>query len=231
MILAWLYFIVLAAVMFALLFVILRAKDLWAVSNRIGFVKFGVRFHSKRPVLVFLGWFFMLRFMLALNLSLTGIMPQLASAIIFCLLVVSSFVICVVNRLFKSLFLYLAMCVMELFLVYIGLQVVIEAAMGTKQVFGALFLTFFILTQLIALVLVVADMVIRIIRCSKVKMSESEKEEPQTGTKLRKNLGEENYFDLDRKRTGISKGKKATPNDASVDHSLEFASRDKIDIR
>ena len=132
MVLAWIYFIVLAAVMFALLFMILRAKDLWAVSNRIGFVKFGVRFHSKRPVLVFLGWFFMLRFMLALNLSLTGIMPQLASAIIFCLLVVSSFVICVVNRLFKSLFLYLAMCVMELFLVYIGLQVVIEAAMGTK---------------------------------------------------------------------------------------------------
>ena len=169
MILAWLYFIVLAAVMFGLLFVILRAKDLWAVSNRIGFVKFGVRFHSKRPVLVFLGWFFMLRFMLALNLSLTGIMPQLASAIIFCLLVVSSFVICVVNRLFKSVFLYLAMCVMELFLVYIGVQVVIEAAMGTKQVFGALFLTFFILTQLISLVLVVIDMVIRIVRCFKSK--------------------------------------------------------------
>ena len=178
MILAWLYFIVLAAVMFALLFVILRAKDLWAVSNRIGFVKFGVRFHSKRPVLVFLGWFFMLRFMLALNLSLTGIMPQLASAIIFCLLVMTSFVICVVNRLFKSLFLYLAMCTMELFLVYIGLQVVIEAAVGTKQVFEALFLTFFILTQLIALVLVVVDMVIRIIRCSKPYMSKKVDSEP-----------------------------------------------------
>ena len=83
-------------------------------------MKFGVRFHSKRPILVFLGWFFMLRFLLALNLSLTDILPELASAIIFCVLVVTSFVICVVNRLFKSLFLYLAMCVMELFLVYIG---------------------------------------------------------------------------------------------------------------
>ena len=94
------------------------------------------------------------------------------------MLVVTSFVICVVNRLFKSLFLYLAKCVMELFLVYIGVQTVIEAATDTKKVFGALFLTFFILTQLIALVLVVVDMVIRIVRCSRAKMSKDDEEEP-----------------------------------------------------
>ena len=119
-ILAWAYLIVMVAVIGVLIFVILRAEDLWAVSNRIGFIKFGVRFHSKRPILVFLIWFFALRFLFALTLSLDGILPDLASGIIFCLLVVASFVICVVNRLFKSLFLYLAMCVMELFLVYIG---------------------------------------------------------------------------------------------------------------
>ena len=59
-ILAWIYLIVLAGVIFALFFVIMRAKDLWAVSNRIGFIKFGVRFQSKRPILVFLMWFFAL---------------------------------------------------------------------------------------------------------------------------------------------------------------------------
>ena len=117
--------------MFVLLYVISVAKDMWAVSNRIGFIKFGARYHSKRPVVVFLVWFFLLRFLLALTLSLNGIMSQLASAIIFCLLVVTSFVICVVNRLFVSIWLYLTMCVMELFLVYIGVQVVIEAAAGT----------------------------------------------------------------------------------------------------
>ena len=191
-----------------LLFVILRAKDLWAVSNRIGFVKFGVRFHSKRPILVFLGWFFMLRFLLALNLSLTDIMPELASAIIFCLLVVTSFVICVVNRLFKSIWLYLAMCVMELFLVYVGVQVVIEAAAETKDVFGPLFLTFFILTQLIALVLVVIDIIIRIIRCTKRKQPQ-DKAQGSTGTKLRKDLGVEDYFDLDRKRSNLKENKRS----------------------
>ena len=81
-------------------------------------------------------------------------MSQLASAIIFCVLVTASFAVAVVNRLFVSIWLYLAMCVMELFLVYIGVQVVIEAAAGTKEVFGILFLVAFISTQLIALVLV-----------------------------------------------------------------------------
>ena len=212
-ILAWIYLIVLAGVIFALLFVIMRAKDLWAVSNRIGFVKFGVRFHSKRPILVFLGWFFMLRFLLALNLSLTGNVPELASAIIFCLLVVTSFVICVVNRLFKSLFLYLAMCVMELFLVYIGVQVVIESAAGTKQIFSILFQVAFISTQLIAMVLVVIDMVIRIIKCYKNRYSKDEKSEPESGKKLRKDLGEEDYFGLDRKQAGKKKGGNSSVDD------------------
>ena len=59
-VLAWVYFIAFAVFMFALLYVISVAKDLWAVSNRIGFIKFGSRFHSKRPVVVFLVWFFTL---------------------------------------------------------------------------------------------------------------------------------------------------------------------------
>ena len=73
----------------------------------------------------------MLRFLLAINLSLVGTMPKLASAIFFCVLVMTSFVICVINRLFKSIWLYLAMCAMELFLVYVGVQTVIEAAAGS----------------------------------------------------------------------------------------------------
>ena len=59
-VLAWAYFMAFAVFMFALLYVISMAKDMWAVSNRIGFIKFGARFHSKRPVVVFLVWFFML---------------------------------------------------------------------------------------------------------------------------------------------------------------------------
>ena len=105
----------------------------------------------------------MLRFLLALNLSLTGIMPELASAIIFCLLVVSSFVICVVNRLFKSVFLYLAMCVMELFLVYVGVQVLIESIRGVKDFLLILFRPVFFGSQLIALILISIDLVIRIL--------------------------------------------------------------------
>ena len=196
-VLAWIYLIVLAGIMFAIFYVIMRAKDLWAVSNRIGFVKFGVRFHSKRPILVFLGWFFVLRFLLALNLSLTGIMPQLASAIVFCVLVVASFVICVVNRLFRSVWLFLAMCVMELFLVYIGVQVVVEAVIGTKDIFGILFMVVFVLSQLVAFVLVVIDMVIRIMRCCKANKASDDDKEAKTATKLRRDLGEEDYFGLD----------------------------------
>ena len=160
-------------------------------------MKFGVRFHSKRPILVFLAWFFLLRFLLALNISLTGIVPELASAIVFCVLVVTSFVICVVNRLFRSMWLFLAMCVMELFLVYFGVQTVVEAAIGTKKVFGVLFMTMFILSQLVALVLVIIDMVIRIMRCCKSKSVEQDEKEAKTTTKLRRDLGEENYFGLD----------------------------------
>ena len=92
---------------------------------------------------------------------------------------------------------------MELFLVYIGVQVLIESIMGTKTVFSILFLVFFLLTQLIVMVLVTIDLVIRIIRCCKNRYdNEEEKEEPTTGTKLRSQMGEKDYFDLDRKRTG-----------------------------
>ena len=59
-ILAWVYLVLMVGVIGVLTYFILRAKDLWAVSNRIGFIKFGVRFHSKRPILVFLTWFFVL---------------------------------------------------------------------------------------------------------------------------------------------------------------------------
>ena len=74
--------------------------------------------------------------------------------------------LCVVNRLFRSPWLYLAMCVMELFVVFVGVQVLIESAIGAKTVLLILFFTMFLLTQLIALALVIIDLVIRIIRCS-----------------------------------------------------------------
>ena len=127
-------------------------------------------------------------------------MSQLASAIIFCVLVTASFAVAVVNRLFVSIWLYLAMCVMELFLVYIGVQVVIEAAAGTKEVFGILFLVAFISTQLIALVLVAVDMVLRIIKCYKNKYHKEEDPENPSGKKLRKDMDENDYFGLDKKR-------------------------------
>ena len=57
--------------------------------------------------------------------------------------------------------------------------------------FGILFLVAFISTQLIALVLVVIDMVLRIIKCYKNRYSKEEKFEPETGKKLRKDLGDQ----------------------------------------
>ena len=110
---------------------------------------------------------------------------------------VTSFVICVVNRLFRSVWLFMAMCVMELFLVYIGVQVVVEAVIGTKDIFGILFMVVFVLSQLVAFVLVVIDMVIRIMRCCRANKTSDNDKEAKTATKLRRDLGEEDYFGLD----------------------------------
>ena len=65
-------------------------------------------------------WFFVFRLLLAINVSLVGVVSQLAVAIMFSVCAVTSFVVCVVNRLFRSVWLYMAMCVMELMLVYMG---------------------------------------------------------------------------------------------------------------
>ena len=155
------------------------------MSNRIGFVKFGVRYHSKRPIVVFMVWFFVFRLLLAINVSLVGVVSKLAVAIMFSVLAVTSFVVCVVNRLFRSVWLYMAMCVMELMLVYMGVQTIIEAVNGPKQIFSVLFIVMFALTQLSALVCVIIDLVLRIIRCCKVnKQPQHEPDEPKTGTKL-----------------------------------------------
>ena len=72
-VLAWIYLIALTALIAVLTFVIVKAENLLKVSNRIGFVKFGVRYHSKRPILVFMIWFFVFRLLLAINVSLIGV--------------------------------------------------------------------------------------------------------------------------------------------------------------
>ena len=119
LVLAWLYLIGFAAVMVVLIVAVCRAENARSISSRIGVIKFGARLHSKRPVLVFVSWFFVMRVLMALIVSVTGVIPEVVSCALFLTLMTTSFVVAVVNRLFKSWFLYLAMCVMELFLVFL----------------------------------------------------------------------------------------------------------------
>ena len=85
-----------------------------------------------------------------------------------------------------------------------------------------MFMVAFISTQLLALVFVTIDMVIKIIRCCKAKSSKVVKEDPHTDAKPKRDTQEGNYWEQDRNSNGSGK------RPYREDQSSELESKDQI---
>jgi hypothetical protein len=93
--------------------------------------------------------------------SLTGIIPALAQAILFLILVLISFTFSFL-RVFESIFRHVANWLLELSLVIIAIMTIVEEATEPKENVGKGFVIFFTVIQFLVFILIVTGLVIDI---------------------------------------------------------------------
>lgn len=91
--------------------------------------------------------------LLAIDVTLVGIVNSKALAIIFLLLVIPSFVFSF-RRVFESVWRHMANWLLEFSLLLLAILTVIEEVSGTEDYLGEIFIIFFTIIQFIVLILV-----------------------------------------------------------------------------
>lgn len=116
----------------------------------------------------------MLRIALGIVISLTGIIPSLAQAILFLLFVLVSFTFSFL-RVFESIFRHVANWLLELSLVLIAIFTIYEEAKGASENVGKGFVIFFTVIQLLVFILILIGFIIDVVKwCYEKKKKRSE---------------------------------------------------------
>lgn len=111
--------------------------------------------------------------LLAIDVTLVGIVNSKALAIIFLLLVIPSFVFSF-RRVFESVWRHMANWLLEFSLLLLAILTVIEEVSGTEDYLGEIFIIFFTVIQFIVLILVIIDLIVMICRlCAKMMKKKS----------------------------------------------------------
>jgi hypothetical protein len=107
--------------------------------------------NSKLPTLIYFTWFMVLRLLVALNVSLSGLFHPIVHTAIFLALMSLSFILQIRSKIFSSWYKQLINVILELSLVTLGLVTLFEElfnlAPSTRNYLGLSFIVFFMLVQ------------------------------------------------------------------------------------
>lgn len=147
----WIVSIVLACLFISFIFLLVayisiyafvQRKSIKLVSLRLADMKWGMKDKWKVWTVIFYFQFFTIWLLLAIVVTLTDIIPTLAQAICFTVLVSISFILSFM-RVFESIFWHVSNFLLELSLVVLGAITIYEEAKGPNETVGKAFVIFF----------------------------------------------------------------------------------------